>query len=535
MKTQLKNIYSIKGLLPLAVALILAASSCKKAENIENLKTDEPAKEAKRGVQNVVNSGNADAAFNAFNNAFLVNSGGQTFYKKAINNGNADDTWLASLDILVAEDAYERTGSAAHKTLVNDLCNTWLQRTPTPWTWDGWNDDIGWFSMALVRGYQMTGTELFLTKARYGFDMVWDRGWDTQYNGGGIWEQQPNMTPAGDPISKEALSNNSMGIVACMIYQSNHDQWYLDRATQIYDWVRNHIYNQNTGQVYTGIDRNNVVNTGLAVYNQGSFVEYANLLYQITGNINYYNDAKRTVDYVKNNMTTGGIITNNAEYLNTWADMFARGLGHFVRDNRQWDTYYGWMSQNANAIWNNRRTDYNITWNGWNQQTSNDNGLATTKFASAVSWLQFTPGAKPDEIMGSHKIVSKQNGIAIDNGGNNANNAGILLWGSASGNQNQKWNFTQNLDGSWNIISQSSWKALDVPGSNPANNVQMVQWTANRGDNQRWWVDKQPDGSFKITNKASGGTLDNSSSAVNGTALIQWGWGGGPQQRWLLQ
>jgi hypothetical protein len=165
-----------------------------------------------------VDPGNADAAFNAFNNAFLVNSGGKTYYKKSVNDGAADGTWVASLDIMVAEDAYERTGSAAHKVLVNNLCNTWLQNTPPPWDWDGWNDDIGWFTMALIRGYQITGTANFLTQARYGFDMAWARGWDTQYNGGGVWEQQPEKTPAGEKISKEALSNNSLGIVACLIY-----------------------------------------------------------------------------------------------------------------------------------------------------------------------------------------------------------------------------------------------------------------------------------------------------------------------------
>jgi hypothetical protein len=357
---------------------------------------------------------------------------------------------------------------------------------------------------------------------------------DTQYNGGGIWEQQPNMTPPGEPIGKEALSNNSLGKVACMIYQSTHDQWYLDRATQIYDWVWHHIYNSSTGQVYTGVDRNNVVNTGAAVYNQGTFVDYANLLYQITGNINYYNDAKKAIDYVKNNMTTGGIITNNAGYLNTWADEFARGLGHFVRDNRQWATYYPWMVQNANAIWNNRRTDYNITWNGWNQATPTDNSLATSKFNSAVAWLQYTPATQPNNIGGSHVIVSKQNSITIDNAGLSGNGTGIVQW-AASGSQNQKWLLTQNDDTSWNIVSQSSWKALDVPGGATTNGLQMVQWTPNRDTNQRWWIDVQSDGSYKIWNQGTSGSLDNSSSAVNGYKLVQWGWNGGPAQRWLLQ
>ena len=114
----------------------------------------------------VVNSGNADAAFNAFNNAFLVNAGGKRYYKKSVNDGTADRTWVASLDIIVAEDAYARTGSTATKLWLI-LCNTWLRNTP-PWDWDGWNDDIGWLTMALIRDYQMTGTANFLTQARYG-------------------------------------------------------------------------------------------------------------------------------------------------------------------------------------------------------------------------------------------------------------------------------------------------------------------------------------------------------------------------------
>ncbi|MDN3580898.1 glycoside hydrolase family 76 protein [Mucilaginibacter flavus] len=533
-KNHLKNSYWLRGLLPLAAGVALMCPACKKTATP---KTDDgqTTNGSKLAVHtSSANAGNADAAFNAYNNAFLVNSGGQTYYKKSISDGTADGTWVASLDILVAEDAYERTGSATHKTLVNNLCNTWLQNTPPPWTWDGWNDDIGWFSLALIRGYQMTGTANFLTQAKYGFDMAYARGWDTQYNGGGIWEQQPDMTPAGQPINKQALSNNSLGKVACLIYQSTHDQSYLTKATQIYDWVWNHIYNSSTGQVYAGIDRSNTVDQGSAVYNQGTFVDFANLLYQITGNVNYYNDAKRSIDYVKNNMTTNGIITNNAGYLNTWGDEFARGLGHFVRDNHMWSTYYPWMAQNATAIWNNRRTDYNITWNGWDQATPTDNTLTTSKFASAVAWLQYTPGSQPDNLAGTHVIVNSQNGIAVDNGSLSGNGTGVVIWGLNNG-LSQKWNFTQNEDNSWNIVSQYSWLCLDVPGGAATNGLQLIQYTPSRNTNQRWWVDKQSDGTYKIWNQSTSGALDNSSSNVNGYKLVQWGWNGGSAQRWLIQ
>ena len=181
MNNSLKTSKPVWVLILLATGTALLFSKCTKDHS---LKGNDEQKTSYRAVttQNTVNSGNADAAFNGYNAAFLVNSGGQTYYKKSVNDGTADGTWVASLDILVAEDAYERTGSVTNKTLVNNLCTTWLNNTPPPWTWDGWNDDIGWFSLALIRGYQMTGNNNFLAQAKYGFDMAYARGWDTQYN-----------------------------------------------------------------------------------------------------------------------------------------------------------------------------------------------------------------------------------------------------------------------------------------------------------------------------------------------------------------
>lgn len=478
-----------------------------------------------------IGSGDADTMFNGFNNAFLVNG---NYYKTSINGSTFDGGWTGALDIMVAEDAYERTGSAAHKNLVNNLCTTFLQKFPPGYTWDGYNDDIGWMSIMLARGYLITGNANLLTQARTScFDMAWARGWDTQYNGGGIWEQQPNMTPAGQKIDKEALSNDSLGKAACLIYMGNHDQWYLDRATQIYAWVRSHLYNTSNGQVYNGVDRNNVVDTSRNVYNQGTFADYANYLYQITGNVMYYDDAKRAIDYVKGpSWYNGGVMTGGGT--NTWSDEYARGLGHFCRDNRQWGAYLSWAQANANAAWSRRRTDYNICWSDFSQQTPNDNNIITNRFCDAAAWLQYTPATMPSNVWGRHTIVGLNN-MAVDTLGLIDNNKVVGLWGLNYG-QTQIWNFTQNADTSWNIVSQSSWKALDVPGGSTTNGTQIIQWAPTRDTNQRWWVDMQSDGSYKIWNQQSSLSLDSSSTTTNGQALIEWGWNANaPQQRWLLQ
>ncbi|KAH8883572.1 glycoside hydrolase family 76 protein [Thozetella sp. PMI_491] len=484
-----------------------------------------------------IGTGDANTIFNSYNNALLVRSGSDVFYKASLSNNNADPSWSGSLNILVAEDAYEQTGDADKKTLVNDLLNTWLRKNAPPWTWNWWNDDLGWYTMALARGYLITGNTAFLTNAKYGFDLAFSRGWDTQYNGGGIWEENPEGTANENPpreATKEALANDSLGKVACLLYQATHDTGYLDKCRQIFDWVRTHLYDANTGQIWTGIDQRGGVNTAAAAYNQGTFLEFATILYEVTGDAAVRDIAQKAIDYARNSLTVNGIFSNSASYLNTWADEVARGVGRYVQNHQQWDTYYAWMVQNADAIMTNRRSDLGITSNAWDQPTPLDNTYSANKFASATAWLQYTPASKPDEIAGLHYIINQKTGLAIDNEGTFGNGKRVIQWGMNWG-QNQRWQFSKNSDGSWNIISLASFEALDCPAGTAQDGLGIIQWQRSRDSNQRWWIERQSDGAYQIRNQASGKSLDSASNSTNGATLIQWGWNGQSQQRWILQ
>ena len=356
---------------------------------------------------------------------FLTNSGGNTYYRSSLTNSTEDGTWTLAIDIEGEEDAYERTGDPQQRKLVNDLCTSFIVINPGNWSWDGWNDDIGWNSLVLIRGYQMTGTASLLTAAANGYNFAFGRGWDTNFNGGGIWEQQPANMPTNQPPSKNPLACDSLGQVACMLYQSASNATYLAQAQMIYAWVRTNIYNPNTGQVYGQIATNGVVDTSANVYNQGTFADYANLLHDITGNPMYYNDAVMAVEYTKNNLTSNnngnGILNNSAAYLNTWAAEFARGMGHLIKDNPQlWGSYYPWMVANCNSAWTNRRTDLNLTWNGWAQQTPSDPGMIPTKAVSAVAMYQFTPVTQPGLVTNNNVLTGNVIGTpgSWNNGGN---------------------------------------------------------------------------------------------------------------------
>lgn len=475
-------------------------------------------------------SANAVTMINGYNSAFLYTSGSTAVYKNSFSDSGWQSSWGLALDIEAEEDAYEVSGSAAAQTLVNNLCTTFLVNNWTNgWSGDGWNDDIGWMSLCMARGYQMTGNKEFLDAAEYGFNMAFARGWDTTSNGGGILELQ------GSP-GKNPLACDSLGKAAIIIYQCTGNTTYYNEAKQIYDWVWGHLYNPSTGVVYGSINPDGTVNTTPHTYNQGTFADFANLLYESGAGATYLNDAKTAINEVINNLTSGGILTDGGT--SPYADNISRALGHVCGYTPSlWSTYYPFMVNQCNAIWSHRRTDYNITWNAWNQQTPIDPNQIPNSFVGAVSMMQFTPASQPPtSIAGTHAVINKFSRLALDDpGAATGNGTNMIQWGY-SGGSNQKWTFTQNSDGTYTIINQASGLALDDPGFATANGTKVDQWTSNGGTNQHWTVTPNQDGTYTIINKTSGLALENPNfSTSNGTLMDQWGNNNGANQRWVLQ
>ncbi len=476
---------------------------------------------------------------NGFTSSCMYSSGSTAYFWNSISKTKKDSNWGAALEIEGVEDAYEISGNLSQQTLINNLLTTFLSSiTPlNTWSSDPWNDDIGWMCIVMIRGYQMTGNTAFLNAAESGFNMAFARGWSSAANGGGIWEEQGVSSP-----NKNSLSNNSLGKAAAMIYLSTGDTTYYNKAKQIYDWVWHHLYDSSTGLVYTYIAPDGTVNKGAAVYNQGTFADFANLMYEAGAGSTYLNDAKKALNYAISNETNGGIFSNSASYLSTWADDFARALGHVCGYTPSlWSTYYPFMANQCNAIWSHRLQSsngvtYNITWNGWAAQTPFNTTATSMWYVSAVAMEQFTPAAQPPtSIAGTHSLINKFSKLALDNPNSSPSNGTDMDQWTYNGGANQKWTFNANSDGTYTIVNQSSGKVLDDPGSATAQGTPVEQWTSNGGANQHWIVTPNQDETYTIVNMASNLVLEDPGfSTANGTVIDQWESNDGPNQRWFL-
>lgn len=331
-----------------------------------------------------------DAAFAALNSAFLISNGDQRYYKESLDKTEKDYFWRQALDIQAVQDVHDSAPGTETRELTGRLLDTFLEQNQGPgglydWDWNEYNDDLLWAGLAFVRGHRITGDQSYLDQAQYAFNRVWDRGWDDALGGGVWWSVEKR--------DKNALSNSPAVILGVLIYESNGDRGYLDKARAIFDWVWATLLDRTTGGVHETIRADGTVDSGQTVYSAGAFVSAAQALYRNNQGQSLFTDGQRTVDWVIRERTTGGIMTNGQRE-GTWQSEFARGMGEFVRENNLWSQYYDFMKANADAAWNARRTDLDLTWNRWDEQTPRDDTRAVEAIGSVIMQA-VTPAERP--------------------------------------------------------------------------------------------------------------------------------------------
>jgi len=295
----------------------------------------------------------ANTIFTAYNNAFAV-------------GGYYPGWWTGAEEIEMAEDAYDNSPTLARRTIVSNACAQFISHHGSNWTaagpyFNSFNDDICWAVLAFTRGYLITGDSNFLNVAKSNWDAMYARAWETNFTGGGLWWNTDNTF-------KNAAVNGPAAIGACMLYSIYGDSSYLDKARAIYAWERRVLFNAGNGAIADGINLGNTSPSGGATtYNQGTFIGAANLLYRITGQSFYYQDAILAGKFTQNNMSSGaGIMPqySSGTDLSGFNGIFARWMGRFARDQDLWTAFGPWLTTNANAAWSVRNPD-NLAWQKW--------------------------------------------------------------------------------------------------------------------------------------------------------------------------
>ena len=354
----------------------------------------------------------ADSSYYYYNKAFLLEGTGEdsfTYYRENQTSRHWAYYWNQALVILMVEDRYECRGDESLKPLVSDLLHAFLEHEKNPatndtydWTWNDYTDDLLWAGLAFIRGYQITGEERFLEQAKWDWEFLYNRAYDTALGGGLWWSVEKG--------NKSGLSNNPAVSMACYLYEATGDELYREQAIDIYNWIYNTL-RQPDGSIDENISKDGTLTRSYNVYNVGAFIEAANALHRITGESYYLTDAHKSIEYVMRNKVTDQGIMSKWHRDGTWQSEFARGMGLFVKDNDLWDyeatytndrkpiTYYEWMKLNAEAAWRTHNADY-LTFNEWEKPTPDAPGdgkvWTALEMVSSVVMTQVTPDERPE-------------------------------------------------------------------------------------------------------------------------------------------
>ncbi|HWC78771.1 MAG TPA: glycoside hydrolase family 76 protein [Pseudonocardiaceae bacterium] len=239
--------------------------------------------------------------------------------------------------------------------------------------WDGnfindYNDDTGWWGLAWVDAYDLTGNSQYLTTARADADHM-ATYWDSTCNGGVWWSSSKTY--------KNAITNALyVELNAALHNRISGDSAYLQRAQAGWTWF------QNSGMINSG----NMINDGLTSscanngqtawsYNQGVPLAALNELYKATGNSSYINEARTLANASTTNGTLnpGGILFDNGGGADvpTFKGVYVRDLGALnnALSDHPYASYLQRQATSAHTSDRNSSDNYDQPWAGPFQQT----------------------------------------------------------------------------------------------------------------------------------------------------------------------
>ncbi len=230
------------------------------------------------------------------------------------------------------------------------------------------NDDDGWWALAWIKAYDLTGETRYLEAAKTIFRSM-AQSWDNTC-GGGIWWKK-------DRTYKNAITNALFLSVAVRLHlrssTAEEKANYLDWANRTWAWWQQTGMINGENLVNDGLDdrcRNNGKTTW--TYNQGVILGGLVDLYRATGDRSLVQQAEAIADAALLHLAPKGILQEPCEAQNDCGNdgpqfkgIFIRNLAYLYQTVPK-PTYREFILRNANAIWANRNADnqFGLQWDG---------------------------------------------------------------------------------------------------------------------------------------------------------------------------
>jgi predicted alpha-1,6-mannanase (GH76 family) len=276
--------------------------------------------------------------------------------------------WWNSANALTAVLDYQlATGDRSYDWIIANTYDKNLDAQGGNFTND-FVDDTGWWALAWIRAYDLTGDPRYLETAKFDADYMWASR-DEVCGGGVVWNINQRY--------KNAVTNELFIKVAASLHNRiPGDTAYLGQALENWEWFKASGMINAENLINDGLDGETCQNNGDVTwtYNQGIILGALTELSWATGDRAYLTQAKALADASTRSsyLNPGGILTEPCEANGcggdgpTFKGVYVRNLGELnaALPDRPYQDYLQRQAGAAYAKDRNRFDQYGLHWAG---------------------------------------------------------------------------------------------------------------------------------------------------------------------------
>jgi predicted alpha-1,6-mannanase (GH76 family) len=339
--------------------------------------------------------------------------------------------WQAAISQSTLETYEQATGDTAYYQDIADTYNSW-KAAKDGYFRNDYADDTGWWGLAWLQAYNMTGNTAYLQTAEKDADYIHDY-WDTDASScggkGGVWWR---VGGKGAPQGRVTIPNAVfLQLTAGLHNAIPGDTQYLGWADQTWSWLDSSGLIQGSGLVYNGWNGTCRLSGPYWTYNQGAVIAGLATLYQATESASLITEAEKIAGAAIATLAPDGVLTEPCKPASRCDGDGVSFKGIFVRDLKILATVAGTSRYNsffaAQAASIEARDTYagqsGLIWSGplstcsYTKTTANPCNVYTQASADDALVAAFTLPARPAAVVnpdGAVRVFARTAGGSVE-------------------------------------------------------------------------------------------------------------------------